>query len=234
MKKIFFFFFFFLFLVFVHQSSSGLAQEATDSADQITATGPAEQNSQDIDSIRQAVKEKVKEKIDQIISKPDQKLGWVGQISQIESGKISIDCLYKQTRQILVDEDTTIINSKRQTVESDQLKIDQIVLAMGYIDVEGNLLAKRILITNKPLENLKNTIVLATVTDISQTTTVMTLVTKDRQVFQVRTDKTTKNLIKNQKIIAILKSEGQDSNNWQIVDFKLLTPSATPTQAEQN
>jgi len=232
MKKIFLSILIFLFLVFVHQSSSGLAQEATDSADQITATGPAEQNSQDIDSIRQAVKEKVKEKIDQIISKPDQKLGWVGQISQIESGKISIDCLYKQTRQILVDEDTTIINSKRQTVESDQLKIDQIVLAMGYIDVEGNLLAKRILITNKPLENLKNTIVLATVTDISQTTTVMTLVTKDRQVFQVRTDKTTKNLVKNQKIIAILKSEGQDSNNWQIVDFKLLTPSATPTQAE--
>jgi len=232
MKKIFLSILIFLFLVFVHQSSSGLAQEATDSADQITATGPAEQNSQDIDSIRQAVKEKVKEKIDQIISKPDQKLGWVGQISQIESGKISIDCLYKQTRQILVDEDTTIINSKRQTVESDQLKIDQIVLAMGYIDVEGNLLAKRILITNKPLENLKNTIVLATVTDISQTTTVMTLVTKERQVFQVRTDKTTKNLIKNQKIIAILKSEGQDSNNWQIVDFKLLTPSATPTQAE--
>jgi len=232
MKKIFLSILIFLFLVFIHQSSSGLAQEATDSADQITATGPAEQNSQDIDSIRQAVKEKVKEKIDQIISKPDQKLGWVGQISQIESGKISIDCLYKQTRQILIDEDTTIINSKRQTVESDQLKIDQIVLAMGYIDVEGNLLAKRILITNKPLENLKNTIVLATVTDISQTTTVMTLVTKERQVFQVRTDKTTKNLIKNQKIIAILKSEGQDSNNWQIVDFKLLTPSATPTQAE--
>jgi len=232
MKKIFLSLLIFLFLVFIHQSSSGLAQEATDSADQITATGPAEQNSQDIDSIRQAVKEKVKEKIDQIISKPDQKLGWVGQISQIESGKISIDCLYKQTRQVLINEDTTVINSKRQTVESDQLKIDQIVLAMGYIDVEGNLISKRILITNKPLENLKNTIVLATVTDISQTTTVMTLVTKDRQVFQVRTDKTTKDLIKNQKIIAILKSEGQNSNNWQIVDFKLLTPLATPSQAE--
>jgi len=62
----------------------------------------------------------------------------------LESGKISIDCLYKQTRDVLIDEDTIIVNTKRQTVESDQLKIDQIVLAMGYIDIEGNLLAKRI------------------------------------------------------------------------------------------
>ena len=231
MKKILFPLFVFLLLANFSLSSSSLAQEATDSADKITSD-PTEQDSQDIDSIRQAVKDKVKEKIDQIISKPNQKLGWVGQIVQIESGKISIDCLYKQTRHVLIDEDTIIINTKRQTVEADQLKIDQIVLAMGYIDIKGNLLAKRILITNEPLENLKNAIVLATVTDISQTTTVMTLVTKDRQVFQVKTDKTTKDIVKNQKIITILKSEGQDSNNWQIVDFKVLTPVTTPTQTE--
>lgn len=204
----------------------------SDETDQTTTGTTEEESDQDIDKIRQAVKDKVKEKIDQIINKPDQKLGWVGQISQIEAGQISINCLNQQTRTVIMDEETVIINAKRQPIDTDQLKIDQIVLAMGYIDAGGNLLSKRILITNQPLENLKNTIVLTTVTDVSQTTSIMTLVTKDRQVFQVKTDGTTKDIVKNQKIIAILKQEGNDSNNWQIVDFKVITPLPTPTKTE--
>lgn len=225
-----------LFIFNLNLNHHVLAQ-ATDniSATPSAQTGEDQQPSpadDEIEKIRQAVKEKVKQKIDQIINKPNQKIGWVGQITEIDENQISLICLNKQDRTVVLTEDTAIINTKRQTVDTDQLKVDQIILVMGYINTESQLEAKRILITNKPLESLKNTIILTTITDISQTTSVMTLVSNDRQVFQVKTDKNTKDLVKNQKIIAILKPEDQDSKNWQIVDFKLISPISTPTPTD--
>jgi hypothetical protein len=224
-------------LLFVFLSTSFslriLAQESTPEAD-TDSTPSAQTDDDDIEKIRQAVKDKVKEKIDQIINKPNQKTGWVGKITEITNNQISLNCLNQDTRLTLIDEDTAIINSKRQQVDTDQLKIDQIILAMGYIDIEGQLLAKRVLITNEPIENLKNTIILATITDISQTTSTMTLITNDRQIFQIKTDKSTKDLTKNQKIIVVLKQDSDSSDSWQIVDFKLFTPLTTPTATQTN
>lgn len=232
----------FLFIIFsLNFGLAVLAQQPTSEPQTPSTPSAQTEKNQDIEKIRQAVKDKVKEKIDQIVNKSNQKTGWVGQITNIADNQISLTSLNQDARIVLIDqEDTSIINSKRQQIDSDQLKKDQIILAMGYTNTEGQLLAKRILITNKPLESLKNTIVLATVTDISQTTSTMTLVTNSRQVYQVKTNKNTKDVLKNQKIIAVLKQDGESTNNWQIIDFKIfssqttptITPTSTPTTTE--
>jgi len=203
----------------------------TPSPTDLTPT-PSDSEDNDIEKIRQVVKDKVMEKIDQIVNKPNQKIGWLGTIISIDSNNIELENLQKISQKIIVEDEVTIINTKKQTVDLEDLKVDQIIIAMGYLDIEGNLLAKRILITNISLDTLKNTIISATVTDISQTTNIITLVTKDRKVFQVKSDKNTAKIEKNQKIMAVIKPEKKDSNTWLVLDYKDIsppTPTPTPT-----
>lgn len=201
----------------------------TPSPTDLTPT-PSDSEDNDIEKIRQVVKDKVMEKIDQIVNKPNQKIGWLGTIISIDSNNIELENLQKISQKIIVEDEATIINTKKQTVDLEDLKVDQIIIAMGYLDIEGNLLAKRILITNISLDTLKNTIISATVTDISQTTNIITLVTKDRKVFQIKSDKNTAKIEKNQKIMAVIKPEKKDSNTWLVLDYKDISPpTPTPT-----
>jgi len=230
MKKILIITLSLLLIIFSHSCSTHiLAQSATPTPSQTDPT-PTDSQNNDIEKIRQVVKDKVMEKIDQIVNKPNQKVGWLGTITSIESNFIEIENIQNITQKIIVEDEATIINTKKQTVDLEDLKIDQIIIAMGYLDTEGNLLAKRILITNISLDTLKNTIISATVTDISQTTNVITLVTKDRKVYQVKSDKNTSKIEKNHKIMAVIKPEKKDSNTWLILDYKDISPpSLTPT-----
>ncbi len=214
-----------------HFSFRVLAQSITPtpSPTDLTPTPPGSEDN-DIEKIRQVVKDKVMEKIDQIVNKPNQKIGWLGTIISIDSNNIELENLQKISQKIIVEDEATIINTKKQTVDLEDLKVDQIIIAMGYLDIEGNLLAKRILITNISLDTLKNTIISATVTDISQTTNIITLVTKDRKVFQIKSDKNTAKIEKNQKIMAVIKPEKKDSNTWLVLDYKDISPpTPTPT-----
>lgn len=214
-----------------HFSFRVLAQSITPtpSPTDLTPT-PSDSEDNDIEKIRQVVKDKVMEKIDQIVNKPNQKIGWLGTIISIDSNNIELENLQKISQKIIVEDEATIINTKKQTVDLEDLKVDQIIIAMGYLDIEGNLLAKRILITNISLDTLKNTIISATVTDISQTTNIITLVTKDRKVFQIKSDKNTAKIEKNQKIMAVIKPEKKDSNTWLVLDYKDISPpTPTPT-----
>lgn len=211
-----------------------LAQSITPTPSQADPS-PTETEDNDIEKIRQVVKDKVMEKIDQIVNKPNQKVGWLGTITSIESNLIEIENIQNITQKVVVEGEATIINTKKQEVDLEDLKVDQIIIAMGYLDIEGNLLAKRILITNISLDTLKNTIISATVTDISQTTNVITLVTKDRKVYQIKSDKNTAKIEKNHKIMAVIKPEKKDSNTWLILDYKDIsppTPTSTPAKSE--
>lgn len=211
-----------------------LAQSITSIPSQADPTlSPTEIENDDIEKIRQVVKDKVMEKIDQIVNKPNQKIGWLGTIISIDSNNIELENIQQTNQKIIVEDNATIINTKKQKVKLEDLKVDQIIIAMGYLDTDGNLLAKRILITNISLDNLRDTIISATVTDISQTTNIITLVTKDRKVYQIKSDKNNTKIEKNQKIMAVIKPEKKDSNTWLILSYKDIsppTPTSTPIE----
>jgi len=207
-----------------------LAQSITSIPSQADPTlSPTEIENDDIEKIRQVVKDKVMEKIDQIVNKPNQKIGWLGTIISIDSNNIELENIQQTNQKIIVEDNATIINTKKQKVKLEDLKVDQIIIAMGYLDTDGNLLAKRILITNISLDNLRDTIISATVTDISQTTNNLI----NFKVYQIKSDKNNTKIEKNQKIMAVIKPEKKDSNTWLILSYKDIsspTPTSTPIE----
>jgi len=195
-----------------------------------TSSAENEADQDEIDKIRQVVKDKVMEKLDSILTKTNQKIGWLGKVVSIEENTITIQDLYQQSKILTTDQDTIVVNSKKQNGKLTDIKPDQIIIAMGYLDPDSNLNTKRILITNTAFEDSFDTIIFGTVSDISQTTLTISLVTKDRKVYQIKSDKNSKDLAKNDKVIAVIKPEKKDSQTWIILSKKLLsTPTPTPT-----
>ncbi len=197
-----------------------------------TPTIESEVEQDEIDKIRQVVKDKVMEKLDSILTKANQKIGWLGKVVSIEENTIVIEDFYKQSKILTTDQDTVVINLKKQNGKLIDIKPDQIIVAMGYLDPDSNLNTKRILITNTALEDNLDTIIFGTVSDISQTTSTISLVTKDRKVYQIKSDKNSKDLSKNDKVIAVIKPEKKDSQTWLILSKKVLS-TPTPTPAEE-
>ena len=230
MKKILLIVSSFILIILSHSYSAYILAESITPTLSPTDPTPTDSQDNDIDKIRQVVKDKVMEKIDQIVNKPNQKIGWLGTIISLDTNVIEIENFQNINQKIIVEEEATITNTKKQDLSLDDLKVDQVIIAMGYLDIDQNLLAKRILVTNIALDSLKNTIVYATVTDISQTTNIITLVTKDRKVYQVKSDKNSAKIEKNQKIVAVIKPEKKDSNTWLVLDYKDISPpTPTPT-----
>lgn len=195
-------------------------------------TDVSDQINGEIDIIRQVVKDKVKQKIDSIIGTDNRKYAWFGQITSIEGLQLNITDVNNQTLLITIDPSATVINSSKRTVTTKDLKVDQTILAMGYVE-DSLPLAKRILIVNTPLSSLRTTVVSGTISDISQTNPIISLVTNNRQVFQIKSDKNTKSLVKNQKIIAVLRPDNKDNQTWTLVyTHDLSSPTPTPTPEE--
>ncbi|MBM3209393.1 hypothetical protein FJZ40_03825 [Candidatus Shapirobacteria bacterium] len=103
-----------------------------------------------VQEIRQLVKEKVQERIEEI-KKNGTRRAYVGQIATINSteGTLTVDTK-KGTRSVTTNEETKIVDAKRQPVEFSSLKVDDLIIAMGIVNEEDVMTAKRIVVMAKP------------------------------------------------------------------------------------
>src|SRR3989344_1309912 len=100
-------------------------------------------------SIRDAVAQKVAEEIAQI-KKDVKKKAYVGSISTISDGTLTLITLQKASRNVTIAPDATIKLSSGPDGTSADLKTGLYILVMGDSDGSGTLTAKRLLIISKP------------------------------------------------------------------------------------
>lgn len=207
---------------------------------------------EDVQKIRQAVQEKVAEKLKTLTTTTSNKKAFIGQISKIENLNITLD--YQNKNYLLtVDPETVYINEKLSRSNVDQLKVGQEILAMGILNESQTLDTKRIIAVE--IESLKNEnkVISGVIVDISQTANVFSLspfTDKDSQ-YQIEYDAKTqvyshaKKAIKFSELkpgqrIAIVGSLDTD-NSKSVNSIKIFQldppPSPTPTstpEAQEN
>ncbi len=124
-----------------------------------------------VQGLRDTVKEKVKEQIDEI--KKDNKKGFAGTVDKIADQTLTI-----QTKDgpvvITTNKETEIINEEKQTIGLEDIKLEDYLIAMGYLNQEAVLAAKRLVLTPKPDQDNRE-VAAGIVTDISENGQLVTL-----------------------------------------------------------
>jgi hypothetical protein len=211
-----------------------------------SATPTKSSKLEDIQKIRETVQQKVQEKIKEITTPSSIKKGFIGKVIELDSESITLD-YQNSSRKILVDSDTVYIDTKRNKSSLDKVKIGQDLLAMGYLDEEGTLTAKRIVFIDlKSITEKKYLVIAAKIVDISKSSPVIVVVPfvdKDTQ-YQLKTDSKTEfvspeglkiksdNLATGHKVIAIFPTSQSSTKTYpltKIIDFDLASPAASPT-----
>ena len=198
-----------------------MATEATSSAN-------------DIQSIREVVQQKVKEKLN-IITTPSSKAKcFFGSIKKINGLQIEIN-QNNENKTVITTEETVFVNLKKIKTSLKDIKVGDEILTMGYINSQNQLETKRIVLIE--LNKIKNNtqIINGQVVDVSQNSPVFIIVplnNKNNQ-FQIETDTSTiKKIITGQKIIAAIKPDEKIANTFNLLkvisSVSVSSSSATP------
>jgi len=212
--------------------------------------------SNDVEEIRKAVSEKVKEKLGEITSSTPRKASWTGAISRIDPTQIVIDSPNGPKNINVSDDATTVINSKRVKIELAKLVQGDSILCLGYTssDKPDSLDTKRIIVYD-PKTIIRQQIVLGKIVDISQTTSILVLIPNNNKnlQYQIKTDTKTlyndnqnkklknNDLVTGKKIIAIIQPDPKMANTFYASRIIFMdapipstTPSPTPSPTSQN
>ncbi|MDO8487949.1 MAG: DUF5666 domain-containing protein [bacterium] len=119
-------------------------------------------------SIRDAVKEQVAQELAEI-KQAVAKKAYVGSITTIDNLNLTITNLKNQSRTATVTTDTAIKLTGGKDGTSADLKVGLFVIAMGDVDSNGTMTAKRLLVISQPAED-KRQAIFATVTKASAST----------------------------------------------------------------
>jgi hypothetical protein len=226
-------------------TSTIFAQETTPSP----STGDSKNPSlEDVQKIREAVQEKVAEKLKTLTTTTSNKKAFIGQISQIDNLNFTLN--YQNKDYLLtVDPETVYINEKLSRSNIDQLKVGQEILAMGILNESQTLDTKRIIAIKIDSLKNENKVISGIIVDISQTANIFSLspfTDKDSQ-YQVKYDAKTQVYSYNKKVtkfselkpgqrIAIVGSL-DENNSKSLNSIKIFQldppPSPTPTSTPE-
>lgn len=201
--------------------------------------------SSDIQRIREAVQQKVKEKIAAITT--DQtavKKAIIGTVTQNSSTEITLE-YQNSLRHVVIDTETVFIDSKRNKSSFDKIKTGQGLLCLGYLDPDGTFEAKRIIFIDLKTIDSTEKVIAGKIVDLSQTSSVMVIISpkdKDTQ-YQIMLDKNTtvfdntgkkidlKNLKNGLNVIAIIAPVAKSTKSFTAMKIILNQnlPSPTPT-----
>lgn len=195
-----------------------------------------------LDLVTKKVKEMLNQETTAISTGPK---SFIGTISQISDTQLTIN-YQNQDKVVLINTDTIFINAKKVKIKFSDIKSTQSILAMGYLNDQNQLEAKRIIITDlKSIEN-NNQVVVGTIVDISKSSPIFVLIpikNKNTQ-YQITTDTKTdvvdqngqevklSSLTAGQKIITIIKPDIKLKQTFYttkiIVQSKTSTSVPTP------
>ncbi len=133
-----------------------------------TATASADQEK--IEAVREFFKEKVKGENNVQVG---EKKGAFGQIVNINQSTLTIETNNGETN-IKVASDSALIGESGKKITNDDLEKDMFIIAMGYIDENLDLEARRLVVDQKP-ETSDKQIISGIVTDISNEEKIITI-----------------------------------------------------------
>lgn len=120
--------------------------------------------SPDVQGIRDKAKEIVQEKIAAL--RQGKEMGFAGKVSSIKANGFSL-ITKGESINILVNEESQIVNQKRQEIAVDKLKEETEVIVMGFLNAENVLEAKRVVETAPTTKKAVREIAFGRVDDIS-------------------------------------------------------------------
>ena len=245
---------FFVFLFIVSQPVSSVLAITptiipTSTEDPITAQDstptPTPANSDEVQRIREAVQQKVKEKLNEIITKKSKK-GLFGKIISANLDQITIE--RDNTPQIIsLSTGTTAVGINKKNIDISQIKVGQTISALGYLQPDNSLDTRRIVVIDP--KTISDTAILAAgrIVDYSTTSSLLVLVPFNNKSlqYQIKIDTKTPIFTKNKqkltslaistgnKIVAILNPPPKGSQTYTaslIVSLDATAPSkTTPT-----
>jgi hypothetical protein len=178
-------------------------------------SSPSSVLEENVAEVRNALKEAVKNKINEIKDKIEKK-SYVGNILEITDSAIVITN-FRGKQRIRILEDSTIINALKREIKANALEVEDKIIAIGDIAENEVLEAKRIVVVEKPKTvPLKRRVILGNIEAIDSKFTNITikdttnstvfLLTKDTKIyfFNDQTKKLKSNELKlNQKVLLI-------------------------------
>jgi len=153
-------------LIFARKSAVEAENGATPTA-KVTILN--DDQKEEIESLREEVKKKVEEKLKTITdekSEVGKRRSWIGIIKEKTAAGLTL-LVRGETKQVKFDEGIKIVNSARKDIKIDDLKPGIKVIAMGYVQEDESLLAKRIVVAGN-LEPRKTKVVFGKITDKSK------------------------------------------------------------------
>lgn len=191
----------------------------------------ASSSANDVQSIREVVQQKVKEKLNIITTPSSKPKCFFGSIKEIKNQQIIIS-QNNENKTIVITDETIFINLKKTKISFKDIKVGDEVLAMGYIDAQGQLETKRVVLIE--LKKIKNTtqVINGQIVDVSQNSPVFIVVpfnNKNNQ-YQIKTDSNNiKKINTGQKIIAIIKPDEKITNTFNLI--KIISSTSTSTSS---
>jgi len=144
---------------------------------QTPTASPSSALEENVVEVRNALKEAVKNKINEVKDKIEKK-SYVGNISEITGTSIVITNFRGKQRVRILD-DSTIINALKKQIKANALEVENKIIAIGNIAENEVLEAKRIVVVEKPkIVPLKKKLILGTIEAID--TKLTSLVVNDK------------------------------------------------------
>jgi hypothetical protein len=103
------------------------------------------------EEISPEIKEKVQERIEAIKESSSRKAAYYGTLADVSNSTLTLEARKGEVR-VKTDEDTEIIGKKGQVIELEDLEIGDFLIALGYLDENELLSAKRITVYVEPPE----------------------------------------------------------------------------------
>lgn len=181
---------------------------------------PTTAEEEKVQEIRQAIKDKLTEIKDKI-----EKKAYVGTILEITDSTLSLTS-FRGKQRVRLNEETTIIGGNKKEVTIRDLAVEDKVIAMGEVDTNETLEAKRVVVVPKPsTPPAKKLIFYGTLAEINSKTSIITLtnIKNLNQTLAITVDKNTKfinpkdakvdiklkDLATNQKLVVIYPEPAQ-------------------------
>jgi len=236
---------FLIFFFFIHPSNIIAVSPTPSVATATPEISPTKGSTleEEIKKVREAVQQKVQEKLKEISSpEVNKKKGIIGKITKIDGFNLTIEDNQLVNRNLVVSAETVVIDKNRNKSKLENLKIGNEVLAMGYTTEDASLDTKRIVIIDSLTIVDPLNVAVGKIVDISRTLPIFVLIpTSDKDIqYQIKTDAKTEMIdslkakisfsdLKNgQRTILVFKPENITSKSFYAVKIINLDYKKTP------
>ncbi|MFA4826788.1 MAG: DUF5666 domain-containing protein [Candidatus Shapirobacteria bacterium] len=238
-------FFPFYFLILFFSPSQALAISPSPTVTVLPSPTTTDQLD-DIQKIRDVVKQKVQEKLKEITSPVNTKKAFIGTVIQIDQNQLTLS-FQNDNKKILVAADTTYIDLKRNKSSLAKINVGQDILVMGYLNNQGSLDAKRIVFIDLKVLTPSPQITVGKIVDISKSSPTLVLIPSQNKndQYQIKTTDKTEiidpqskkitfaSLKTGQRVIAIINPDPKNNKNFTaqriIVFIEATTPTPSPS-----